>query len=111
MKVETAYLFSPAGYLYDQNGNIVKDKLGRPIFDEPKPDIPFTLRSWQPFGNQQAYSRFGLNAVKVNFRFFCDPDSRLDFNTEFMFKGGKYKITWVFEFDSHYQVLVERLPL
>ncbi len=111
MREVTAYLFSPSsGYLYDENGNVKKDKQGKPVMALPKADIPFSLRSWQPFGTHQANSRFGLNAVEVNFRFFCDPDERLTLNKEFMFKESKYKITWVFPYNSHCEVLVKLLP-
>ncbi|MEH7346468.1 hypothetical protein V7122_21720, partial [Bacillus sp. JJ1532] len=85
MREETAHLFSPAKQLLDENGIKVFDKYGRPVMDVPKADIPFTLRSWQPFGTYQANNRFGLNAVEVNFRFFSEPDERLKRNTEFMF--------------------------
>ncbi|MCM3394866.1 MULTISPECIES: hypothetical protein [Cytobacillus] len=110
MNEETAYLFSPGGYLYDSNGNIVRDQFGRPVMTEPSPDIPFALRSWQPFGTHQANNKFGLNAVESNFRFFCDPDERLTLNTELMLKNKKYKITWVFPYNSHFEVLVKFLP-
>ncbi|MGD6896108.1 hypothetical protein [Bacillus infantis] len=110
MKQDTAYLYSPGGYLLEENGNIVRDKDGRPVKTAPKPDIPFTLRSWQPFGSHQANNRFGLNAVEVNFRFFSNPDDRLTLNTEMLYKNSKYKITWVFPYNSHFEVLVKLLP-
>ena len=105
-----AYLFNEGGIKYDENGKPVTDQYGRPVKFPPSPDIPFELRSWQPYGPTAAYNRYGLG-IEVNYRFFCDPNERItmfeDKVIRLLYKDRVYQITWILEYETHYEVMVK----
>jgi hypothetical protein len=108
MKKETAYLFTESGFLTDENGEIVEDKVGRPVKMLPQPTKPLNISAWQPF-SVEVDNTYGLSVVESYFRFSCDPNEAIIFNTELMLKNVLYKVEKVFPYNSHCRVIVSRI--
>jgi hypothetical protein len=108
MKKETAYLFKELGFLSDDNGNTVKDKDGRPVKLSRQPSKPFEISAWQPF-SVEIDKTYGLSVVESYFRFSCDPNEAITFNTEMVFKNVLYKVEKVFPYNSHFRVIASRI--
>lgn len=96
---KTAYLFG------DKGEYLGRDSHGRPIYGDPKPDIPFKMEI-EPFSPKLAETQYGV-FVEVRYRLFTYPDSRLKLNKEFVFKETIYKITQIMDYEKHFEVLVK----
>jgi hypothetical protein len=103
---KTAYLFGEDKLLLDENGNPVKDPLGRPVVVPGKPDIPFPME-WEPYSTELAKTQYGTFVEGINYRMFTYPDERLTLGTEFLYKDNTYQIREVKDFDRHYEILVQ----
>ncbi|MEC1155654.1 hypothetical protein [Cytobacillus horneckiae] len=106
-KDKTGYIYTQV-VLRDEEGNVITDDYGRPVMDYI-PNIPFIIRSWQPYSPQMASDRYAIRVPEVNYRFFSDPDDRLDFKVRFSFRGNDYRIEYPLKYERHYEILITEL--
>lgn len=104
---KTGYLFSPRTIMRDENGKVVYDDMGRPVYIEGKADIPFKFK-WEPFSPELAKTTYGISTIDTRYRLFTRVDDRLATNVEFVYYGYKYKIQYPLKFDKHYEILVSQ---
>ncbi|MGP7815560.1 hypothetical protein ACTXGU_00200 [Niallia sp. 01092] len=106
MKLKTGYFFGAKGAFlgYDSDG--------RPIYGSPKPEIPFKF-TWEPFSPLLATNTYGLSTIEVRYRLFVRKRNvipstydKFKTNTEFVYNGYKYKITYTLKYDNHLEVLI-----
>lgn len=94
-------------YLRDENGDIIRDQDGRPVFGETETRTPF-LGEIQPYSARLAETTYGV-MVDVQNRVFCYPNEKLTLGTSIEYKGKKFEVTECMDYETHYEVLMKKV--